>query len=348
MILGYLRDTLMRNLLVLIGFGIAWPLSAAEPVMAVKKSKESLEFRFGDELVTNYVISTSAVKPYFWPLNAPGGLAVTRAWPMIKGTAGETTDHVHQKSAWFCHGDVIPVGMTLKTKSADKHVQGVDFWSEGAGHGKMVCTDVGEVKIISPASVSIPTKNEWHTADDEKILDESRMIRVQKLAKGYLIVLEIDLHASVCPITFGDTKEGSMGVRVPDGIRLQVKGGGTITSSDGKTADAVAKDNLPLWGIVADWHDYTGKIGDQTAGIAIFDDSKNQHRSVWHTRAYGLMAANPFGRHLSGFPGVKGNKELATLAKGDHLKLRYGIYSHTGDAKTGDVAKAYAQFCNDK
>ena len=338
----------MRNLLVLLWLVGALPLDAAEPVMAVKKSKEALEFRFGDEIVTNYVLGASAAKPYFWPLNAPGGLPVTRAWPMVKGTAGETTDHVHQKSAWFCHGDVIPVDMTLKIKSADKHVQGVDFWSEGVGHGKMVCTDIGEVNIISATSVSISTKNEWRTAADEKILDESRTIIVQKLAKGYLIVLEIDLHASVCPIIFGDTKEGSLGVRVPDGTRVQIKDGGTITSSDGKTAEAGAKDNLPLWGIVADWHDYTGKVGDQTAGVAIFDDSKNKYRSVWHTRAYGLMAANPFGRDLSGFPGVKGNKELVTLAKGDHLKLRYGIYSHTDDAKTGEVAKAYMQFCTDK
>ena len=343
-----LWGTLMRILLVLISLVSTWPLSAAEPVMAVKKSNEGLEFRFGDEIVTNYVIGASAAKPYFWPLNAPGGHPVTRAWPMAKGAVGETTDHVHQKSAWFCHGDVIPVGMTLKTKSADKHVQGVDFWSEGAGHGKMVCTNVGEVNNISGTAVSISTKNEWRTADDEKILDERRTICVQKLAKGYLIVLEIDLHASVCPITFGDTKEGSMGVRVPDGTRLQIQGGGTITSSDGITATAVAKDNLPLWGIAADWHDYTGKVGDRTAGVAIFDDSKNKYRSVWHTRAYGLMAANPFGRGLSGFPGVKGNSELVTLKKGEHLKLRYGIYSHTDDAKTGEVAKAYAQFCSEK
>ena len=329
-------------------FLIALPLAAAEPALTVKKSKESLEFKFDGELVTNYIISPTAAKPYFWPLNAPGGVPVTRAWPMVKGVAGETTDHVHQKSAWFCHGDVIPVGMELKTKSADKHVQGVDFWSETAGHGKMVCVEVGGVKIVSKKEVSVPTRNEWRTADDEKILDERRTITVIKLAKGYLIVLDVDFHAGVCPITFGDTKEGSIGVRVPDSTRLQFKDGGRITSSDGTTAVAGAKDNLPLWGIAADWHDYTGKVGDTTAGIAIFDDAKNAHRSVWHTRAYGLMAANPFGRAKSGFPGVKGKQELVTIAKGEHLKLRYGIYSHTGDAMSGEVAEAFGIFGGEK
>ena len=28
----------------------------------------------------------------------------------------ETTDHPHQKSAWFTHGDVIPKGITLNQK----------------------------------------------------------------------------------------------------------------------------------------------------------------------------------------------------------------------------------------
>ena len=329
----------------LVGLLLTAPgLVAAEPEMTVKKSKESLDFRFGEELVTTYVIAPAAAKPYFWPLNAPGGVPVTRAWPMVKGTPGETTDHVHQKSAWFCHGDVIPIGVELKTKSADKHVQGVDFWSETAGHGHMVCVEVGEPKTASRTEVSVPTRNEWRTADGDKILDESRTITVRKLDKGYLIALEIDLHASVCPITFGDTKEGSMGVRVPDGTRLAAKDGGTITSADGKLAEAGAKDNLPLWGIAADWHDYTGKVGDTLAGIAVFDDAANQYRSVWHTRAYGLMAANPFGRAKSGFPGVKDKKELVTLAKGEHLKLHYGLYAHTGDAKAGEVAKAFKIF----
>ena len=320
------------------------PLIAAEPEVTVKKSKDAVEFKFGDEFITTYIIATSAAKPYFFPLNAPGGIPVTRPWPMVKGVKGETTDHPHQKSAWFCHGDVIPEGFVLKTRSSDKRVEGVDFWSETSGHGKMVCIEVGEPKTVSKLEVSLPTKNEWRTPDGDKILDESRTIAVRKLEKGYLIVLDIDFHASVYAITFGDTKEGALGVRVPDKTAINTKDGGRITSSDGKTAVPVGKDNLPMWGIAADWHDYTGCVGDDTAGIAIFDDSKNSHRSVWHTRAYGLMAANPFGRAKSGFPGVKEKKELVTIAKGEHLKLRYGIYTHAGDAKAGKVAEAFGTF----
>ena len=67
----------------------------------------------------------------------------------------------------------------------------------------------------------VPTDNEWRTADGTKILDEHRTITVRDLGDARLIVLDIDLHASVCPITFGDTKEGSMGVRVNDEIKVE-------------------------------------------------------------------------------------------------------------------------------
>jgi hypothetical protein len=57
------------------------------------------------------------------------------------------------------------------------------------------------------------------------------------------------------------------------------------------------------------------------------------------------MAANPFGRAKNAkFPGVKGNNDLVRLKKGEHLKLRYGMLLHTGDAVTGDVEAAYKRF----
>lgn len=312
--------------------------------LTAKVSKDAVTFHFGKELVTTYHTGATVAKPYFWPVNAPGGVPVTRAWPMAKGAKGETTDHVHQKSAWFCHGDVIPVGLELKVKSADKRVHGVDFWSEAKGHGVIACVEVGEPKAVSSTAVRVPTRNEWRTADGVKILDEARAITVSKRAAGYLITLDIVLTASVCDIQFGDTKEGSMGVRVPDSFRTSLKDGGTVTSADGATVPAGTKDNLPVWGKAADWHDYSGKVGDKSAGIALFDNPTNSHRAYWHTRAYGLLAANPFARGQSGFPGQKGKTELAAIKKGEALPLRYAIYAHTGDAKAGQVSQAFAEF----
>jgi hypothetical protein len=319
------------------------PVFADDPV-TVTKEKGSVEFKAGAELIAKYNVGESVAKPFVWPLNAPGGKPVTRPWPMVKTGADVKVDHIHQKSAWFCHGDVIPEGLELKVKSATKEVKGVDFWDENAGHGKIVCVEVGEPKTHDANHVSVPTKNSWQTADGIKVLDENRTLHVYRFAKGYLIVFEIDLDASVYPLTFGDTKEGSMGVRVPDNFRLEVKEGGKVTSSDGKTVESGTKDNLAVWGLPADWNDYSGKVGSDIAGIAVFDDPANAHRALWHTRAYGLMAANPFGREKSQFPGAKGKTELVKMAKGEHMKLRYGLYTHTGDAKDGEVANAFQVF----
>jgi Methane oxygenase PmoA len=308
---------------------------APEDGVSIESQKGVLEFRVGKDTVTVYHVGEELAKPYFWPVRAANGATVTRAWPLEKGQAGETTDHVHQKSIWFCHGDVIPEGIELKHKI--KGVEGVDFWSEAAGHGRIVCVSVGEPKNGKEFATVI-TKNEWRTADDVKVMDETRTITLYPLGDARLLVLEIDLSASVCPITFGDTKEGSLGVRVNDDIREAAKKG-TLTNADGQTSEK------NIWGLPSKWNDYSGPVGEKTAGIALFDDPGNPYPAAWHSRAYGLMAANPFGREKSGFPAFKGKKtELAKLAKGDHLKLRYGILIHNGDVKEGTVREAYDRF----
>jgi hypothetical protein len=315
----------------------AVPAVAAEPTVTARKTKDVVEFTSDGQLVTRYHVGASVAKPYLWPLNAPGGIPVTRGWPMETGLPKETKDHVHQKSAWFCHGDVIPEGIELKQKV--KGVKGVDFWSETTNHGKIVCVSVGEPTTKGAAAL-LATKNEWRTSDGIKILDEDRTITVRDLGDARLVILDIDLHASVCPITFGDTKEGSMGVRVNDEIRAAA-GSGTYVNAEGK------RNEREVWGRRSDWNDYFGKVGDAEVGIALFDHPKNASRACWHSRGYGLMAANPFGRAVAAFPDTRDQTELVKLAKGDHLKLRYGLLLHQGDTAAGKVAERYATFAKD-
>jgi hypothetical protein len=318
-------------LLLVIGFSAAF---GAEPDrISIKVETGRFDFFVGDELVTRYYTGSDLAKPYFWPLNAPGAVPVTRGWPMEKGLPKETTDHVHQKSGWFCHGDVIPEGVTT-IPSSDKSVKGVDTWSETRGHGRIVC--VSNEKISDSA---LQTRNVWQDAAGTKFLEETRVISLQAAGPGRLLVLDINLDASICPITFGDTKEGAIGVRVNDQIRLTAKGPhSNLVDADGKSGET------DVWGMFSNWCDYSGEVDGKLVGIAIFDATTNKPRACWHARAYGLMAANPFGRNRSGFPAQKGQTELVKLAKGEHLRFRYGIYLHTGDSNEGKVADAYEQF----
>jgi hypothetical protein len=336
------RGNVMKSaipLFMVLAAALAAPTTAQEPAdVAVKADKDRIDFLIGKQLVTSYHVKDSLPRPFFWPLKTIDGIDTTRDWPMGPALPGEKTDHPHHRSVWFCYGDVIPEGMKLKTKV--KGVEGIDFWSETKGHGKIICVKVGEPKV-DKEKIWITTQNEWRTTEGEKVLDETRKIGFYNQGKSYLIVLDIDLIASIYPITFGDTKEGAMALRIHPEINVKnvTPGKGKIENADGKVNEA------QCWGQKSAWCDYSGPIGDKVVGVAILDDPRNPVPACWHARDYGLMAANPFGRDkLAKFPAMKGNNDRVHLAKGEHLNLRYGIVVHSGDATQGGVMGTYRFF----
>ena len=314
---------------------------AADPAVSVvaDPAADAVEFRAGTRVVTRYQYRGTVpaaggdkrvplAKPVFYPLMTPAGVPVTRGWPLEVAPAGGSTDHPHHKSVWFGHGEVTPAGGVS-----------ADFWTEGPGHGVERCDAVGRPVRLSPTHAAVETKNTWLTAAGVALLTETRTLHVVSLPAGggHLIGLDLTLTA-VVPVTFGDTKEGTLGVRVPDAFALTRPAGGTVTSATGSAARAPANDDLPLWGEAADWHDYAGVVGGKPAGVAVFDHPANRPRAAWHTRAYGLLAANPFGRAGSGFPSQRGVTAVVTLAKGETLRLRYAVLAHDGGAAAAAAA----------
>lgn len=285
---------------------------------------EAAVYRFGDDLA----------KPILWPLKAPNNKEITRDWPLGPPRSGPMKeDHPHQKSAWFTYGDVIPEGVEIKHKR--KGVEGIDFWAEGPDCGRIVCFGTA-VNLNTPNECGVTTLNQWRTPDDVVILNEARTIRFFNYEKARLFIVDSNLQAMV-PVTFGDTKEGAFGVRVAHSMR-EDRGKGRISNAEGKVGEK------QCWGRISAWCDYSGPIEGGTAGIALFAAPDNPLPSCWHSRAYGLMAANPFGRAKSGFPDMKDKKDRVHLAKNEHLKLCYGIFVHMGDVKEGKVAEAYELF----
>ena len=160
-----------------------------------------------------------------------------------------------------------------------------------------------------------------------------------------MFVFDIDLLASNVAVTFGDTKEGSFGVRVA--AEHQRGAGQGQTDERGRQDGRGRKNNVKqegCWGLKSAWCDYSGPVDGQTVGVAIFAAPSNPVATCWHSRGYGLMAANPFGRNKAGFPAVKGKTDLVKLAKGEHLKLRFGVLLHDGDVKEGKVAEYFKKF----
>jgi len=300
-------------------------------------NRANIEFRVYKNEAAIYEFGRDLAKPYFWPLEASNNRQVTRSWPMLRKPSDESRDHPDQKSAWFSYGDVIPEGMEIKHKR--KGVKGIDFWAEGPDCGRIVCvrTSKGE---NDQNKAWVTTRNEWQTPDGDKIMDEVRKIQFYNWTTARLFIVDIDLYASVVPITFGDTKEGAFGVRVADSMR-EDRGRGRITNAEGKSGEK------ECWGQLSAWCDYSGTFEGEQVGIALFTGAANPLPTCWHSRGYGLIAANPFGRARSGSPARKDKKDgenLVRLDKGKHLKLRYALFIHLGDVKQGKVAEAYEEF----
>ena len=277
------------------------------------------------QLLTEYVFK-NVPRPFCYPLLGPANLPMTRNWPMKEAPA-EDRDHPHHRSLWFTHGAV----------------NGHDFWSEARDFGKIVHDGFAEISSGKDTGV-LRSKNKWVAKDGTVACTDELTLRVyNRPARERLFDYEITIHASHGEVTFGDTKEGSMAVRLNETMRLkpnkenQGKPGGHIVNSEG------VRDG-ETWGKRAAWCDYHGPVEGKIAGIAIFDHPQNpRHPTWWHVRDYGLFAANPFGKHdFESLPDkTAGN---LVVPAGKSVTFRYRIYIHEGDEKESKVAERYAEY----
>jgi len=293
---------------------------AARAEVSVKKSDANVEVTLDGQPFATYIFD-AGFKPIIWPIVGPTGKEMTRAWPMRQlppGDKSEATDHVHQKSFWFDHGNV----------------NGIDFWAETAKQqGKQKQTAL--VKAEGGKVGTIVTKNDWRGPDDKTLLSDVRTVRFGGDKETRWIDFDVVVTAVGDEVTFGDTKEGSFGLRVAESMRVDKKTGGKIISSEGM-------ENDKAWGKPAPWVDYHGPVQGETLGIAILNHpSSFRYPTHWHVRPYGLFAANPWGLH--DFTNGKEHSDY-TMKKGDSFSLRYRVIFHKGDEKQGKIAEAFAQY----
>jgi sugar phosphate isomerase/epimerase len=269
------------------------------------------------KLFTEYYIK-DVVRPYFYPVIGPTGLPVIRHWPLKDGEPDEEHDHPHHKSLWFTHGSV----------------NGVDFWTDGKG--KIVHDKFLEI-ASGPQVGVISSQNNWVAPDGKVVCTDTRTHRFYSTPEGQLMDFEVTLHASNGPVTMGDTKEGSLGIRLAPTMRVRGKvGKGHIINSEGRT-------DQDAWGKRATWCDYYGPVGGETVGVAIFDHPDNpRHPTWWHVRDYGLFAANPFGIHdFERKPAGTGD---FVIPAGQSATFKYRFYFHKGDEKQGHVPERYNEY----
>jgi hypothetical protein len=157
---------------------------------------------------------------------------------------------------------------------------------------------------------------------------------------------EIALQAGDHEVVFGDTKEGSMAIRIAESMRLapsSAAGARTARPDGGHIVQSTGVRDGQTWGKRAEWCDYNGPVQGQRVGIAIFDHPDNpRHPTWWHVRDYGLFAANPFGAHdFEKQPAGAGDLRIPA---GQSVTFKYRFFLHEGDEKQAKVAEHYRDY----
>jgi hypothetical protein len=297
------------------------PVSPAADAVQIKQETGRVRVEIGGKLFTEYCF-TEGLRPYCYPLIGPGDLPMTRNYPM-QSPPGEEHDHIHHRSFWYAHGIV----------------NGHDFWddkkSNAIVHQKFLALKSGQKVGV------IKAENKWITAEGKWICSDERTLTFHAETNPRTVDFEIKLKASNGDVVFGDTKEGSLAIRVAESMRLTP--GVDKQAPRGRIVQSTGVTGTNTWGKPAAWCDYNGLVDGKTVGIAILDHPKNpRHPTWWHVRDYGLFAANPFGQHyFENKPAGTGDFKILA---GKSATFRYRIVLHEGDEKQAKIAELFEAY----
>lgn len=299
-------------LAVLTGLAIA---RAAAPVEFVE-SPGKIEVRIGGQWFTTLHYGEQLDKPFFHPFRAASGAVVTRGYP-VDPAPGETTDHPHHRGMWWAHG----------------LTNGVDFWTTRENTGRYVLKSRPRV---DRARGSIGLSLEMAAPGGKVLgsLEQEYVFRAE--GQNRIVDATIEIRADRgMDLTLGDTREGVMAFRVADD--LTEPKGAKLVNSEGGVGEK------QIWGKRARWVDYSGRIGGETVGVAMFDHPSNPNfPTYWMARGYGLLAANAFGARE--FTGDEKQNGTIVIPAGKSLRFRHRVVIHPGDAAAARVEELYRRF----
>lgn len=267
------------------------------------------------KLFTRYLYSPHLGKPYFYPLIGPYGITLVQDAP---------DDHLHHHGLWWGHDDV----------------NGHKLYHEFRGEGRQVHQEF-MVMAGGPVFGQLTMLIDWVDENGNLLLKENRSVRIYNLPpESRYMDLTTELHAVNGDVRFGPTKEGGFPfVRVNE--QLNGNHTGTITAANGKVGES------EIFGSVASWVDYSGRIFDRIncegdrpvkeytgVGIAVFAHPENAtYASQWFVREYG-----PFTPANFHFCGGK------VLSNGDSIAMKHRIFIHEGDVTEGKVAERHREY----
>lgn len=299
--------------------------SLASAQVRVTKQADRVAVEIDGKPYTEFFLAPGGNKPYVHPLRTASGLLVTRRFPMEK-VEGETTDHPHHRGMFFSHGDV----------------NGFNFWGTepGSKSPKRASMALKEVVTAKGGKTSGTIKAVFEGLDPQgkPIMREARELTFHSHPTLRIVDFGITIEA-LEKLTFADTKEGTFGIRLA--TPLAEERTGRMVNAEGQETEK------NVWGKRSPWVDYYGQLEGQTVGVAVLEHPSNpRHPTYWHSRAYGLFAANPFG--VRDFTGDKAKDGSMTVEAGQSVRFRYRVVIHPGDVKAANIAALYKQYAATK
>lgn len=295
----------------LLGLGLALPAAAIEdePAVAFERRPGRLDIRIDGRPYAAYVFDDARItRPYFQDLHAPGGLRLTRRNPPVEGE--DLTDHpTFHPGLWMAFGDL----------------DGADSWrnAEPVRHAGFV-----EEPRPIPGGATFAVRNRY-LKGGRPIAEELARFTIRPSADATLLIWDSTFRPLDAPLAFGDQEEMGLAVRMH--TPLAVVRGGRIADGEGR------RNEPEVWGKSAAWCAYSGTLDGERIGVVLMPDPGNFRPCWYHARDYGLLAANPFGRHaLTG--GEPGRVEVPP---GQTLRLRFGVWTFRGPL---DPAGGYRAF----
>jgi hypothetical protein len=266
------------------------------------------------------------------PLRTASGIVISRSFPVgneispadVKSPSFEP----HQRPLYFAHGDI----------------DGLDFWAEQAfskyyhEHGPHPYGRMTFVKMEQLTSSLLRARFNLLAPGGRPIAEETQTYEFRGDDRTRIIDCDFVVYANEGPVVFGDTKEGTFAVRL--GPELSAPHDHMINSNGAKGEPAI-------WGKQADWVAYTGTVSGKPVTVAAFDSPKSfRHPTTWHARAYGLVAANPFG--LREFTKDENKDGSWTVPEGKSLTFRYRVLIYDGELSPAQLAEFYRQYEKDE
>jgi hypothetical protein len=344
----------MKYVLVLLVMGCLMSCSPeqkkAELELKVLEDQSIVEVWMDDELFTSYRFEKQFHKPVLYPISAPGGMLVTRGFP-LEPRSSERVDHPHHVGLWLNFGDV----------------NGFDFWNNSTAvpevkkgaYGRILHRELLRAETIDGKGI-LEVGMDWLAPDTDQaeiLLSEQTSYVFQAWGEFRVIDRFTRLTAVADQVVFTDNKEGMLAIRVDRAFELPSDGPVRLTDETGNPKEEAELNNegvngwyrnsggiegKEVWGKRALWVKLGAKKEGQNLSMVLMDHPDNEgFPACWHARTYGLFSINNLGSKVFN---DEYDLQTLSLSKGEVLSFRHRFVLAARDLGDASIQEIYQAF----